>query len=79
MEHPIAGEDSECREGMRVGVEIDEVAEGLGRDDHSEDGVVEPRELSSKELLRGRVGRATEIAVELAVPKKRRPEHLGVS
>ena len=77
MEHPIASEDAERGEGMRVWVEVDEVAEGLRCDHHSGDGVFKLRELSSKELLRSRVGAAAEIPVELSVPEKRRPEHLG--
>jgi hypothetical protein len=77
VENAITGEDAECREGMAVWVEIDEVAEGLRRDHHSRDGVVEFEKVSSKELLRSCVGAATEIPVELSVPKKRRPEHLG--
>ena len=38
VEHPIAGEDAERREGMRVGVEVGEVSEGLRSDDHRRDG-----------------------------------------
>ena len=77
MEHPIASEDAERREGMGVWVEVGEVAEGLRCDHHRRDGLLELRELSRKELLRSRVGAAAEIPVELSVPTKRRPEQLG--
>ena len=53
VEHPVAGEDAERREGVCVWVEVGEVSEGLRRDDHSGDGVLELGELSMEERLRG--------------------------
>jgi site-specific DNA recombinase len=68
---------SRAREGVSVGMEVQEVPERLRRYDHGRDAVLQTGELRLEKPLRRGVGRAAEVAVERAIPEKRLAQHLG--
>jgi len=57
-------------------MEINEITEGLDRDNHPRDGLFVVEGLTEK-LLKGLIGALAELSQELSIKSEMGPEHLG--